>query len=98
MVKTFKYTKSGEEGLVERKVVVLNEDASRIGGFDITGVPDEDANKVIDYFKDHEIKGFERRPKDAPKPEYEIKFDYPYKAFSKAKIAEFNPPETVKEQ
>ena len=91
MVKIFKYTKSGMEGLVERKVVVLNEDATRIGGFDLTGVPEEEAKKVEEYFKDHVVKGFERRPKDAPKPEYETKFNYPYKAFSKAKIAEFNP-------
>ena len=91
MVKTFKYTKSGTEGLVERKVVVLNEDATRIGGFDLTGVPEEEAKNVEEYFKDYVVKGFERRPKDAPKPEYEIQFNYPYKAFSKAKIAEYNP-------
>lgn len=91
MVKIFKYTKSGTDGLVDRKLVVLNEDATRLGGFDLTGVADEDANKVIEYFKDHEVKGFERRPKGTPKPEYETKFEYPYKVFSKAKIAEFNP-------
>ena len=31
MVRTFKYTKTGVEGLVERTVIVLNEDETRIG-------------------------------------------------------------------
>lgn len=91
MLKEFNYTKSGAEGLVKRKVFVLNEDATRIGGFDLSEATDADIAKVSEYFKDYVVKGFERRPKGEPKPEYEVKFDFPYKAFSKAKIAEFNP-------
>lgn len=91
MLREFKYTKTGSDTLVSRKVFVLNEDASRIGGLELTGASDEAVNEVVSFFKDHAIGDFSRRPKGAPKPEYERKFDFPYKAFSKAKIAQYNP-------
>ena len=85
---TFKYTKTGSEGLVDRKLLVLNEDATRVGGLEITGAPDEELEKLEESFKDYTIRDFSRQPKnDEPK---ENKFDYAYRAFSKAKISQYN--------
>ena len=85
---TFKYTKTGSEGLVDRKLLVLNEDATRVGGLEITGSSDEELEKLEESFKDYTIRDFSRQPKnDEPK---ENKFDYAYRAFSKAKISQYN--------
>lgn len=87
-LRTFKYTKSGVDGLIERKVIVLNEDQTRIGGLDLTGEkPDVIANLVKQY-ESVEVRSFARLPKDAPKPARD--YIYPYKAFSKSKIEQFN--------
>lgn len=85
---TFKYTKTGSEGLVDRKLLVLNEDAIRVGGLEITGASDEELETLEESFKDYTIRDFSRQPKsDEPK---ENKFDYAYRAFSKAKISQYN--------
>ncbi len=90
VIKEFKYTKTGTDGLITRKLLVLNEDATRIGGFELTNATPEDLEKLQNKFKDHQVKDFSRRKKGEPKPEYEEQITYPYRAFSKAKIAEFN--------
>lgn len=85
---TFKYTKTGSEGLVDRKLLVLNEDATRVGGLEITSASDEELETLKESFKDYIIRNFSRQPKnDEPK---ENKFDYAYRAFSKAKISQYN--------
>lgn len=85
---TFKYTKTGSEGLVDRKLLVLNEDTTRVGGLEITGASDEELEKLEESFKDYTIRDFSRQPKnDEPK---ENKFNYAYRAFSKAKISQYN--------
>ena len=90
MIRTFKYTKTGVKGLVERKVIVLNEDANRIGGLEVTGVPADELAKLEAKFQNVTPKGFGRRAPGEPKPEYADKLPYQYRAFSKSKIAEFN--------
>lgn len=87
-IMTFKYTKTGSDGLVDRKLLVLNEDATRVGGLEITGASDEELETLEESFKDYTIRDFSRQPKsDEPK---ENKFDYAYRAFSKVKISQYN--------
>lgn len=88
MVRTFKYTKTGVKGLVERTVIVLNEDETRIGGLDITGESPEKIAELTKQYENTAVKGFTRRPKGTPKETYAS--PYSYRAFSKAKIQQYN--------
>lgn len=88
MVRTFKYTKTGVEGLVERTVIVLNEDETRIGGLDITGESPEKIAELTKQYENTAVKGFTRSPKGTPKETYSS--PYSYRSFSKAKIQQYN--------
>lgn len=87
-LRTFKYTKSGVDGLIERKVIVLNEDQTRIGGLDLTGENSDVIANLVKQYETVEVRSFTRRPKDSPKQSHD--YPYPYKAFSKSKIEQFN--------
>jgi len=89
MVRTFKYTKTGVKGLVERTVIVLNEDETRIGGLDITGESPEKIAELTKQYENTAVKGFTRRPKGTPK-DTSYTSPYSYRAFSKAKIQHYN--------
>ena len=89
MVRTFKYTKTGVEGLVERTVIVLNEDETRIGGLDITGESPEKIAELTKQYENTAVKSFTRRPKGTPK-DTSYTSPYSYRAFSKAKIQQYN--------
>lgn len=89
-IKEFEYpdSKSEKHELKHRKVFVLNEDSTRIGGIDLENVTLEEIKNLEGSLREKDISDFSRKPKDPLQP----KIVYPgtYKAFSKSKIRDFN--------
>ena len=85
-IKEFKYPDSKTGVIKDRKLYVLNEDATRLGGIDLEGVDEAGIKILTEMFQGKEISDFTRKPKDPDAP----KIEYPkigvYKAFSKAKV------------
>lgn len=84
--KEFNYPDSKTGELKARRLFVLNEDASRVGGIDLAGVNEDELKTLEEMFKEKEVKDFSRKPKDPNAPKVEYPKIGVYKAFSKSKI------------
>lgn len=87
-VKEFNYPDSKTGEAKARRLLVLNEDATRFGGIDLSTVTPEEEATLVKNFAERDITDFSRKPKtegleEKPAPKIGM-----YKAFSKSKILE----------
>lgn len=85
-IKEFVYPDSKTGMPKARRLFVLNEDASRLGGIDLEGVTPEGEATLKEMFKEKEVTDFTRKPKDPLAPKVEYPTIGRYKAYSKGKI------------
>ena len=85
-VKEFNYPDSKTGEAKARRLLVLNEDATRYGGIDLSTVTPEEEQSLVASCAEKEITDFSRKPKAEGVEEKTTPRIGMYKAFSKSKI------------